>query len=425
LHKISIKSTFVKNVLTLMTGTTIAQAIPLLISPLLTRLYTPENFGLLAIYMSLLSVVTVFATGRYELAIVLPKIKINAIHLIILSIYITVFVSFFAFILVYFFSENISTMLHNTEITYWLWWIPISILSIGIFQSLNYWCIKNKKFKKIAHAKIIQSLIYATVTIAVGFGGFGASGLILGLILSQVAMAIYLLQDNILHILLGIKTANSSKIFSLAKEYKKMPLLNLPNAFFDNVRLSGINILIGNFYSNAVLGQFSLAWRMVQAPFAILGGSISQVFFQKLTETPPGELTNTIYKILYKLFLIAIIPFTLIFFYSENIFGFVFGSNWVIAGQIASVLSPWLFVNFLTSPIASVFIILNKQEIMLYFSIIYMIIPLSILYFLRDMEILHILSIINFSMAFLLIIFILLVLVYAKKYDKLSIQGDA
>ena len=405
-----------------MTGTTIAQAIPLLISPLLTRLYTPENFGLLAIYMSLLSIVTVFATGRYELAIVLPKIKINAIHLIILSIYITVFVSFFAFILVYFFSENISTMLHNTEITYWLWWIPISILSIGIFQSLNYWCIKNKKFKKIAHAKIIQSLIYATVTIAVGVGGFGASGLILGLILSQVAMAVYLLQDNILYILLGIRTTNKTKIFSLAKEYKKMPLLNLPNAFVDNIRLSGINILIGNFYSSAVLGQFSLAWRMIQAPFAILGGSISQVFFQKLTETPPGELTQTIYKILYKLFFIAIIPFTIIYFFSEDIFSFIFGANWTVAGKIASILTPWLFINFLTSPISSIFIILNRQEIMLYFSTVYMIVPLSILYFFQDIEILQILSIINVSMTFLLILFILIVLIYAKKYDKLSLK---
>jgi len=408
-----------------MTGTTIAQAIPLLISPLLTRLYTPENFGVLAIYMSLLAIVTVFSTGRYELAIVLPKRKIDAIHLVILSLYITIFVSFLTLLLAYLFGENIATLVNNQEIIFWLFWIPISILSVGIFQSLNYWCTRNKNFKTIAQAKIIQSIIYALVTIAVGFGGFGASGLILGLIFSQVAMALYLLKDSLLKVILGIRTVNITKIFHLAKKYKKMPLLNLPNAFVDNIRLSGINILIGNFYTNAMLGQFSLAWRMVQAPFAILGGSISQVFFQKLTETQPGHLTQTIYKILYKLLLISIIPFTIIFFYAEVIFGFVFGENWAIAGKMASVLTPWLFVNFLTSPISSVFIILNKQEIMLYFSIVYMIVPLSILYFFHDITILHILSIISISMSMLLLMFILLVLWYTKQYDNSSQEIEA
>ncbi len=416
-------SPFAKNVLTLMTGTSIAQAIPLLISPLLTRLYEPETFGILAIYMSILAVITVFSTGRYELAIVLPKRKTDAIHLVILSIYITIFISAITLLLAYLFGEYIAALLHSEEIVFWLFWIPISVLCVGIFQSLNYWCTRNKNFKMIARAKILQSIIYAITTISIGFFGFGTSGLILGLIFSQIAMALYLLKDNLLNVVLGIKTINFSKIFYLAKLYKKMPLLNLPNAFVDNMRLSGINILIGNFYTNAILGQFSLAWRMVQAPFAILGGSISQVFFQKLTETKPGYLTHTIYKIISKLFLIALIPFTLIFFYAENLFSIVFGEKWVIAGQIASILTPWLFINFLTSPISSVFIVLNKQEIMLYFSIIYMLTPLSILYIFKDTEILQILHIINLSMSILLLIFILMVLIYAKKYDKLSLQA--
>ena len=117
---------FARNVLTLMTGTTIAQAIPIAISPILTRIYTPEDFGVFALYMSIASIIAVLATGRYELAIMLPKKDEDAVNIVALSIIIAFFVSLISFLIVFIFNTQITNLLGNPEISNWLYFIPIT-----------------------------------------------------------------------------------------------------------------------------------------------------------------------------------------------------------------------------------------------------------------------------------------------------------
>ena len=133
------KSEFGRNVLTLMTGTTIAQAIPIAISPILTRIYTPEDFGLFAFYASIASIISVVATGRYELAIMLPKKDDDAINIVVLSILISFLVSLLSLIIVLVFNTQITNLLGNPEIANWLYFIPLTVLFTGIYQSFNYW----------------------------------------------------------------------------------------------------------------------------------------------------------------------------------------------------------------------------------------------------------------------------------------------
>ena len=117
LGKFKPKSEFSRNVLTLMTGTTIAQAIPIAISTILTRIYTPEDFGIFALYMSIASMIAVVATGRYELAIMLPKKDEDAVSIVALSIIISFFVSFIALLIVSIFNTEIASLLGNPEIS--------------------------------------------------------------------------------------------------------------------------------------------------------------------------------------------------------------------------------------------------------------------------------------------------------------------
>ncbi len=197
-----------------------------------------------------------------------------------------------------------------------------------------------------------------------------------------------------------------------------MPIYNLPNAVIDNFRISGINILIAKFFATSILGQFSLAWKMVQIPMSIIGGSISQVFFQKISQAKPNELTSIIKKYIIKASLIALPIFLIIYFFAVDIFVIVFGESWQLAGQIASVLSPWLFLNFLSTPFSNVFIILNKQEIVLTVSIFYMLIPISILLLLHDLNFIYLLNIITFTMCVVLVLYIYLAFMYANKGKK-------
>lgn len=414
IKKLKPKPEFSRNVLTLMTGTTIAQAIPIMISPILTRIYTPEDFGIFALYMSIASLFATVSTGRYSLAIMLPKKDEDAINIVVLSIFIACFISIILLIIVFLFNKEIANLLGHAEISSWLYLIPFTVFLSGIYQSFTYWSNRNKQYKRLATNRIIQSGVTGSANLGMGFSGFGASGLIVGGVFGQ-AIATSVLgkilwrEDNKL-----IKYANRLKILAMIKKHKKLPLLNLPNALIDSFRLSGINILIAKFFTTATLGQFSLAWRMVQAPMSLIGGSFSQVFFQKVASVDKVDLNRIVKKFIIKVSLIASPMFLVIYIFSVDIFRVVFGENWELAGEAASIMTPWLFLNFLSSPLSTIFIVLNKQEVMLVFSILFMIIPLSIIIFLKSLNFLDVLAVVTVIMSMMLIIFIGMVLYYTK-----------
>lgn len=415
IHKLKTKSEFSRNVLTLMTGTTIAQAIPIAISPILTRIYTPEDFGVFALYMSILGVFTTVVTGRYSLAIILPKKDEDAINIVVLSIFIACFISIILLVIVFLFNQEITNLIGHADISRWLYLIPFTVFLSGIYQSFNYWGNRNKQYKRLATSRIIQGGVTGSANIGMGFSGFGAGGLIVGGAFGQ-AIATSVLgkmlwrKDNKL-----VKHVNRLKMRALIKKYKKLPLLNLPNALIDSFRLSGINILIAKFFTTATLGQFSLAWRMVQTPMSLIGGSLSQVFFQKVASAEKVDLNMLVKRFITKASLVAAPIFLVIYIFSEDIFIFVFGQNWELAGEAASIMTPWLFLNFLSSPLSTIFIVLNKQEVMLVFSILFMSIPLSIIIFLRSLNFLDVLTIVTVIMSMMLIIFIGMVLYYTKQ----------
>jgi O-antigen/teichoic acid export membrane protein len=181
------------------------------------------------------------------------------------------------------------------------------------------------------------------------------------------------------------------------------------------MRLSGISILIAKFFSTSTLGQFSLAWKMVQTPMSLIGSSLSQVFFQKVSSVDKADLYVIVKQFIKKAILVSLPMFLVIYFFAEDIFIVVFGEDWRIAGKAASVMTPWLFLNFITSPLSTLFIVLNKQDIMLLFAFFYMLIPLSLIYLLRNNSFIEVLNSVSISMTFLLLVFIGLVLFYSRK----------
>jgi len=398
-----------------MTGTTIAQAIPIAISPILTRLYTPEDFGIFALYMSIASFVEVLATGRYELAIMLPKKDEDAVNIIAFSVVITFFVSLITLLIVFVFNTQITSLLGDPEVSDWLYFIPITVFLMGNYQSFNYWSNRKKQYKRLAVSRVIRSGSTAGINLGMGFGGFGSSGLIIGSIFGQgIATSVLVKmvwgEDSKL-----LSYVSKLKMFALLKKHKKLPFLNLPNALIDGVRLSGINILIAKFFTTATLGQFSIAWKMVQTPMSLIGGSLSQVFFQKVSSANKNDLHRIVKKFIFKASLIAAPIFLVIYFFSVDIFIFIFGDSWSLAGEAAAVMAPWLFLNFLSSPLSTIFIVLNKQEVMLFFSVLYMAIPLSIIFFFHHLDFVAVLRLVTLAMSVMLLIFIGMIILYTYK----------
>ena len=398
-----------------MTGTTIAQAIPIAISPILTRIYTPEDFGVFALYMSIASMISVIATGRYELAILLPKKDSDAVNIVVLSIVIAFCVSFASLAIVFVFNNQITNILGNPDISSWLYFIPLTVLLTGLYQSFNYWSNRKKQYKRLAASRVVRSATAAGANLGFGYSGFGSCGLIVGGILGQGVATTILGKMIWREDKYRLKKVSKIKMIAMILRYIKLPKYNLPNALIDGFRLSGISILIARFFTTATLGQFSLAWKMVQMPIGVIGGSLSQVFFQKVSSAKRIDLHSIVIKFIIKSSLVAAPIFLVIYFFAVDIFKFVFGDNWELAGEAASAMAPWLFLNFLTAPLSTVFITLNKQDIMFVFSVAYMIVPISTIYFLREYDFIEVLSIVTFLMSMMLIIFTSMAILYTKK----------
>ena len=370
INKFKSKSEFTKNVLTLMTGTTIAQAIPIAISPILTRIYTPEDFGVFALYIAIVSFIAIIVTARYELAIVLPKDDADAINVLFLSLVIMFIIVFFTTSFILLFKDDILVLLNAKDIGNFIYLIPVSVFIAGLNQSFNYWSNRKEYFNTMSSSKISQSIGMSITQPNFGyFNIFG--GLIIGDLFGKIISGFVLINKFIKNDKEQIKNINKLVVLEQMKKYKDFPLVNSLHAFSDVIRTSGSIMLISSFFGSTILGFYALSLRVLQAPVGIIGSALGQVLYKKFTfmYNYNEDLSPYVKKIVLILFFIAVPSFGTLYYIAPDLFAFVFGEKWRIAGEYSQYLTPYLFINFIVSPISSLPIILNKQKEFFYFSL--------------------------------------------------------
>ena len=371
LNKLKLNSEFSRNVLTLMTGTTIAQAIPIAISPILTRIYTPEDFGVFALYIGIVNFIAIVATARYEMAIVLPKSEKEAINILALSILITLSIVFVITLIILFFKESILNTLNANSLGNIIYLVPLSILLAGLAQSFNYWSNRKEYFKNMSNAQISQSISVGIFQPVFKFIGIN-SGLILGNIVGRFVSVFVLIHKFIKNDTISIQYIKKEVILGQMIKHKDFPLVNSLHAFSDIVRISGSVMLISSFFGTTILGLYSLSLRVLQVPIGIIGSALGQVLYKKFSSLHNDNqpLYPYVKEIIVKLLLVALPIFGILFFVAPDLFAFVFGEKWRVAGEYSQLLIPYLFINFIISPISSLPIILNYQQRFFYLSLI-------------------------------------------------------
>ena len=356
LNKLKPKSEFSRNVLTLMTGTTIAQAIPIAISPILTRIYTPEDYGILAIFLAITAILGSISNGRYELAIMLPKKDEDAINIFALGFIIVSCLSLFLLILVLLFNDYFATLLGNDEIGFWLYFVPLTVFFTGLWNILNYFNNRRKNYKDLRNATIVKSIVSAIVQLSIGFAKQGPTGLVSASILSQFVANTKLL-NNIIQNKLLIAKISKVKIIALAKRYKDFMIHGVPSTLADTGALQLPSLFLPKLFGLAASGHFIFAKRLITLPSGIIANSMSQVFFQQLTLRKNNrEKTLPLLKnMIKKLFIIALPIALVIFFSSPYIFPIIFGKNWSVSGDIAQYLAFIFLITFIVSPLSVAF----------------------------------------------------------------------
>lgn len=355
---------FNRNVLTLMTGTGLAQLIPLAVMPVLARIYTPEQFGVFALFVAVVSPLSVISTGRYELAIMLPRKGGDATNLAALSVVISLLVSAVLFACMCAFNRPISNALGNQAMSTWLYLVPLAVLLNGIYANLNYWSNRHKLYFLMAHRRVLQSGGTATVQLGLGLMRAGAGGLVIGLISGQT-LAIGLMANMMhRHCPRYWRAIDARKMWALAKRYKSCPQFLVPAHALGALATQLPAIFINTTFGLSAAGFFMLAERVVALPLSLISASIGDVFRQEIAERfHAGEnCRRQFLSTLRKLTAIATPPFLILLFCAPALFAIVFGERWRIAGEYAQLMCPMFYLRFISNPLSLVAIVAQRNR---------------------------------------------------------------
>lgn len=362
ISKLKPKSEFSKNVITLMTGTTIAQAMPIAISPILTRIYTPEDFGIFAIYMAVVSIISIIATGRYEMAIMLPKEEEDVTSIVKLTLLILSTITVILFLIVIIFNQTITNLIENKEISNWLYFLPISIFLVGLYQVYNYLLIREKNFKRLSTNKIIVSATNASTQLGYGIIISNGFGLLFGNIISYIISIYFIIKSKVVNKYFNFKGNSIKKV---AKEYQNFPKYDVPSVLV-NVVANQLPILaLGKYFGLGVVGLYSLMYKVLMMPISLLSSTVLDVFKQRATEdyNKYGNCKDIYIKTFKSLVLLGIVPFTILGVWAPEIFAFVFGDKWRVAGEFAQLMTPVLYLKLIVSPLSYTLYIVGKQKL--------------------------------------------------------------
>lgn len=359
------RSGFSKSLITLLTGTTLAQGITLLISPILSRLFTPHDFGVFGTFLSIVSAIALIASLRYEIAIVLPKKEDVAINLLALAALLTLIISTLSFIgvlLFKYFYPGYEFL--DQDLKFLLYFIPVLILFIGFYQILNNYANRLKKYRSIVNYRVSNSLVSSSVNIAMGGMKFGSIGLLVGAILGNGISVVIFFKEMYKDIKEQAGFISKGKMKEIAISYKEFPLVNSFQSISDMLQINGIIYFIIYFFNSFIVGSFSYALRILQAPMNLLGSAMAQIFYQQASELKNnGEnLKDIVKKTMIKSALTGLPIFLAIIFFGPQLFAFVFGETWREAGVYARILSPMLFFDFIRSPVSQVPLIIGRQK---------------------------------------------------------------
>lgn len=366
------KSRYARNVITLMTGTGLAQAIPIAISPILTRIYTPEDFGIFAMFMAIASIASVLVTARYELAIMLPKSDRDAFHIVALSVGLSCMISGLLLVLVVVFNSQITTLLGTPEISNWLYWGPVSTALMGIYTSLNYWSNRKSNYRRLAISRVVQTASSSLPQLVGGFmksGPFGlVGGQLAGQLLATSVMATLIYREDKIH----TKKIQFNRILVLAKKYINYPKFMIFGQIMNTISSSLPLFLLSTLFSPAIAGFYSLSHRVLIAPSVLIGSAIGDVYLSDASRVyrVSGNCLSIYKKTFLRLCLVSVVFVLPVFIFGNEIFAYIFGENWREAGEIASILSIMVLFQTISSPLSQTVLFANLQKIDLIWQIL-------------------------------------------------------
>ena len=362
------KNAFYKSVAYVAGGTALVQTITILTTPVVTRLYTPEDFGALGMFMAVLGVLQPVATLTYFMAIPLADDTDQAHDLVRLCFFITGLMTLLLTVVVFFAGERFAAQFSVPEAAPYLWLLPLCLLGSGIYEALSGWALRKKFFKIIARTKLSQGISSVAVKIGLGFLGFQPLGLFLGLLASSIAGCGSIMRKLMQEEPLFFRQYTWKGVRVAARRFSRFPLYRSWSKL-----LLGLNTRLPVFFIAAsfgpeVVGFFTFAYSMISLPMNLVGTALSQVYYAEIAgygKTQPDKIRSLSISLMIRMAVVGILPTALLMFAGPWMFSLVFGEQWHDAGVFAQFLAFITWGQFVAAPVMSCFDVFELQAVQL------------------------------------------------------------
>jgi O-antigen/teichoic acid export membrane protein len=364
-------NSFFHSILLISGSTAIGQILSIICMPIITRLYTPEDFGVLSLFISILTPFSFIMSLKIELAIPIAKNDSTAINIIKLCLLLITIISISLFLITIFFESDFLSIFNAQSFIGFSFFIPLSLIFMGCFNVFLQWLYRHRLFKQITLANILKSFSLNVCKILFGYIGFTSLGLIYSFLISQIISFLTLLKSFDVSKLSGrLDLVNSYKLLEINKFFI---FFSTPAQLLGSISASIPILMLSKFFGDEITGLFGLSYSLINVPISLIGTSVGRVFYSEvafLSRTDPKRIKLLSNKLIKKLTLISILVSIIIFFGGPILFSHVFGDKWQLSGKFAKSLILAMASNMIFIPVSQVFTIFEKQHLSLFIDIV-------------------------------------------------------
>lgn len=414
----TLKKSGFRNIVILSSGVLIAQTITIISQPIIARLYTPEEFGILANLTSIVSMISPLITLQYHKSIITVKSEQQVNTISALTFYIVIILSLLTALILSICEIINPTLFRN--IGKWIYLvIPLLILT-GLGQLFDSYNIRFGQFKLMSSIALVRSVISNGLKIVLGILKLGAFGLIFAHIISNI-MGIRRQGKYFFSKIRQVFSISFKEMKMAAVEHKIQPLFSMPGIFVTTFSYSVLPVMITSLYTIADAGYFSMSMLVLGMPLALISNNVSKVFFKNASEERNivGNFYSTFKSTLMLLISVALIGFPVLWLIAEELFLFFLGKEWIKSGVFVKILVPMYAARFIVTSLMNGFILSGRQLLKLILQSLFIFESLAIFWIAKNfgISIEYFLSLINYSYMGNYIILIVVLYFTSKKNE--------
>jgi lipopolysaccharide exporter len=374
-------SKFLSNVIKLLSATLLGQILGIIASPILSRLYSPADFGIFQLFFSIVGMIAIISCFSYNNAINLPKKDDDAANIVILCLCLIIIVSIISTVFFLIFSKDIEILLKAPGLSDYLFLLPLAIFANSVAYVFGFWLSRREQFGVMAKGNFYSSITGKASSIGLGLVSPTPFGLIFGTIVNDGTIALISFR-KILTDFQIFRGVSFKKIRQVAIRYKKFPQYSAASNLTNTAATQAIPFILAFTFSPIVVGYYAMAQLIIRLPSKLMGNSLSSVFFQKACseKNQSGSITSVVKSVHTRLTSYGIFICIVIIIIGPELFSFFLGSQWLTAGIYAQVLAPWFFVAFISTPLFAIFSIFEKQGASLWFNVILLITRIVVIF---------------------------------------------